>query len=428
MILQGSQRGGARDLALHLLKDENDHVEVHELRGFVSDDLVSALNEVHAISRGTKTKQFLFSLSLNPPPEENVSNQDFEDAIDRVEDKLGLTGQPRAIAFHEKQGRRHCHTVWSRIDSENMKAIPLPFTKYKLRDLSRELFIEHGWKMPEGYTNSKERDPKNFTLAHWQQAKRIGKDPREIKAAMQDSWVTSDTQGTFQQALKDRGYTLARGDRRGIVALDHRCEIYAVPKWVGVRAKEVRSRITDQDSLPTVVEARAQIAKDMEGHLSSLRRLQDDVIKARLTEVEQRRVQLVNRQVAERETLKEAQQARWNAETRQRQERFNKGLRGLLERVTGQRRLIKEQNEIETCRAYDRDRKEKDSLIFNQLKQRRALLARTERLQAFREHRAQVLSRDMGQYQEIRERKREVADFKQRLKHRQPVCRPDLER
>ena len=40
MILHGNQRGGARDLALHLLKDENEHVEVHELRGFVSDNLI----------------------------------------------------------------------------------------------------------------------------------------------------------------------------------------------------------------------------------------------------------------------------------------------------------------------------------------------------------------------------------------------------
>ena len=68
MILHGNQRGGAKDLALHLLKTENEHVEVHELRGFVSDNLVSALNEVYAVSRGTKARQFLFSLSLNPPP------------------------------------------------------------------------------------------------------------------------------------------------------------------------------------------------------------------------------------------------------------------------------------------------------------------------------------------------------------------------
>ena len=81
MILEANKRGGAKDLALHLLKEENDHVEVHELRGFVSDNLVSALNEAYAVSRGTKAKQFLFSMSLNPPPNKNVSTEDFEDAI-----------------------------------------------------------------------------------------------------------------------------------------------------------------------------------------------------------------------------------------------------------------------------------------------------------------------------------------------------------
>lgn len=34
-------------------------------------------------------------------------------------------GQPRAVVFHEKENRRHCHVVWSRIDTEAMKAIPM---------------------------------------------------------------------------------------------------------------------------------------------------------------------------------------------------------------------------------------------------------------------------------------------------------------
>ena len=68
MILVGNQRGGAKELAHHLLKPENDHVEIHELRGFASDDLAEAFNEAYAISRGTKWRKFLFSVSLNPPP------------------------------------------------------------------------------------------------------------------------------------------------------------------------------------------------------------------------------------------------------------------------------------------------------------------------------------------------------------------------
>ena len=44
MILKGSQRGGAKQLAAHLLKvEENEHVEVYELEGFIADDLEGAL-------------------------------------------------------------------------------------------------------------------------------------------------------------------------------------------------------------------------------------------------------------------------------------------------------------------------------------------------------------------------------------------------
>ncbi|MEP1421064.1 MAG: hypothetical protein ABJK59_04770 [Erythrobacter sp.] len=120
MILVGNSRGGARNLADHLMKDENDHVSVHELRGFAADDLHGAMNETYAISRGTKCEKFFFSLSLNPPPNERVETPVFDDAIARVEDRLGLTGQPRAIVLHEKDGRRHAHAVWSRIDAETM--------------------------------------------------------------------------------------------------------------------------------------------------------------------------------------------------------------------------------------------------------------------------------------------------------------------
>ena len=90
MILHSNQRGGARDLARHLLKDENEHVEVYELRGFVSDNLMSALNETYALSKATKCKQFLYSLSVNPPAHENASIADFLEAAERVEQELGL--------------------------------------------------------------------------------------------------------------------------------------------------------------------------------------------------------------------------------------------------------------------------------------------------------------------------------------------------
>lgn len=432
MILQGNQRGGAKNLALHLLKEENDHVEVHELRGFISNDLVSALNESYAISRGTKAKQFLYSLSLNPPANENVSTEDFEAAIGKVEEKLGLSGQPRAIVFHEKLGidgqpRRHCHAVWSRIDAQSMKAIPLPHTKYKLREISRELYIEHGWEIPRGFLDSEQRDPRNFTLAQWQQAKRQGKDPRHIKAALQDSWAISDAQRSFQQALKDRGFVLARGDRRGFVVLDQACEIYAASKWIGIRAKEVKARMTSPEHLPSVDDARAQIAKDMSLRLAELRRKQNHAITERLGQIQAKQQGLISSQKNERLALIKQQELRWSEEAKTRQDRYSSGIRGFFDRWTGKSRKIKAQNEQETLSAYKRDQKERDELAFRQIEQRKTLHARSQRLEEFRHDRQQALSQDIGQYEEISQKQREVFELRERMKNKQQHNRPNHE-
>ncbi|MEM6833832.1 MAG: relaxase/mobilization nuclease domain-containing protein, partial [Pseudomonadota bacterium] len=263
MILKGNARGGGADLAQHLQKEENDHVEMHELRGFVSDNLNGAFNEIYAQSRGTKCRQYLYSLSLNPPEQENVATADFLKAIERVEGKLGLEGQPRAIVFHEKNGRRHAHAVWSRIDVAQMKAVQLSYDHKKLMGISRDLFLEHGWQMPPGLARQSERDPLNFTLAEWQQAKRTGQNARDIKAAIQDAWIVSDNRASFIHALEDRGFRLARGDRGRFVAVDMHGEVYSVARQIGKRIKEVRGRLGDEATLPSVLEVIAQYSADM---------------------------------------------------------------------------------------------------------------------------------------------------------------------
>lgn len=109
MILNGNQRGGGLKLAAHLSnKIENDHVELYELRGFCSQTLRGALQEADAIAKGTQCKQYLFSLSFSPPETENVPVANFKTAISEAEQKLGLTGQPRAIVFHEKKRQAPC--------------------------------------------------------------------------------------------------------------------------------------------------------------------------------------------------------------------------------------------------------------------------------------------------------------------------------
>lgn len=388
MILKGNQRGGAKQLALHLLKtEENEHVEVHDVRGFVSDDMTGALKEAYAISKGTKCRQFLFSLSLNPPPTESVAVATFEDALERVEKKLGLEGQPRIVVFHEKEGRRHGHAVWSRIDAETMTARNLPFFKNKLQTVSRELYLDHDWRMPRGLTKSAEADPRNFSLAEWQQAKRLGWHARDLKAVVQDCWAISDNRAAFANALGARGLVLARGDRRGHVAVTHEGEVLSVARYAGKRAKDVRAKLGEADNLPGVADARARMAQDMG---AAYRRLSEEAtgwMHRDLQALETRRSAMAAQHRAERAKHDAGQRMRWQAETRARSARLNRGLRGLWQRLTGGRARIVQQNEAEAAAALSRDRDQRQALIDAQKAERQTL--QTE-IQAVRDQHART--------------------------------------
>lgn len=368
MILVGNQRGGARDLALHLMKHENEQVVVHELRGFASDTLMDAFRESYALSRATRCKQHLFSLSLNPPREAEVTPEAFEDAVSRAEVQLGLTGQPRAIVFHEKKGldgrtRRHAHAVWCRIDADKQRAVQLSFSKRKLQSLARDLYLENDWQMPRGFVRASEADPRNYTLAEWQQAKRAERDPDTMKAMFQDCWAISDSQGAFAYALEERGLILARGDRRGVVAVDRDGEVYAISRWVGIKAAQVRKKIAAPERLPDVAEAHGEAAGIVVDRLKELEAEQRQTgahtlaraIKAAQRQREQQRL--------EQDRVASMQERRADDEARRRSVRIRTGWRGLIDFITGKRRRMADLNRLEELKAQRRDREERRDLL-----------------------------------------------------------------
>jgi hypothetical protein len=356
------------------------------------------------MAQGTRCRQFLFSLSLNPPPNEIVPVRDFEKAIDAIERKLGLENQPRAVVFHEKDGRRHAHCVWSRIDAEEMKAINLPHFKLKLRDISKELYLEHGWQMPRGLMDSRERDPRNFTREQWQQAMRASQDPKAIKALFQECWAVSDSRQAFAKALEERGYSLARGDRRGFVALDFRGEVYAISKWTGVRTKDVAARLGDPKSLSSVEETKTAIASRMTEQ--ARRHVQDAQVahKKEFVSLAFKRADLVQRQRDERARLKEKQRRRHIAETNARAARLSRGVRGIWDRLTGKYGKMRRENEREAFQAYRRDQAEKQTLVERQLRERRSLHMEVRRVRDIHSEEMARLHEDVAFFMRLGER------------------------
>jgi hypothetical protein len=374
MILKGSQRSGAKQLGAHLLKtEENEHVEIHEVSGFISDNVMGAMNEAYALSRGTKCKQSLFSISLNPPAHESVRVEVFEKAITDIEERLGLNGQPRIVVFHEKEGRRHCHAVWSRIDADTMTAKHLSFFKNKLNELSRQLFLENGWTMPKGFESRKLRDPRNFTLDEWQQAKRAGLDPRELKSAVQGCWKQSDTAQSFAAALEERGLFLARGDRRGHVAVTIDGDVFAISRMIDAKSKDVASRLGDPATLRSVDETKQfigeQIAPRLTRYIGEAKRIARHNMQPLIATREALKVQ----HRATRQAFDKFLSERWNEEQRIRASRLRKGIAGAWDFLTGKYFKVRKQNEMEATFARTRDHAERHELIRAQHKDRQAL-------------------------------------------------------
>lgn len=370
MILVGNCRGGGQELAHHLMSEENTFIEVHSVRGYVAEDLHGAFKEAHALSMATKAKKYLYSLSLNPPIGAHVSTEEFETKIERLEQKLGLEGQPRVIVFHVKNGddRRHCHVVWSRIDMDEMKAIKIDYDRKILFREARELFLEFGWELPEGYRSPDLADSKNFSLAEWQQAKRQNQDPRYLKQVFQHCWQISDSKATLAHALKEHELILCQGERRPFVAVDRHGEVYNLARWTGIKVKQVRERLGSNEDLPTIEEAKRDHTKTAEPVLDRWKEtLQQKTATLKAVHKSQKR-QLKEKHRQQRNELAQKHKQRWGQEFHRRQNRYNKGWRGLFDRfLTGRYRRIKEQNEREAFECYRRDRAEKDALIYGQI-------------------------------------------------------------
>lgn len=324
MIPFASQRGGGQDLATHLLNAyDNELAEVAHLRGAIADDLHGAFKEweVQADTL-TRCTQYLYSLSINPDPRQGPLTRDqYMDYIARTEEALGLTEQPRAVVFHIKEGREHCHVVWSRIDAEQQRAVHLAFDREKLMQVTRSFARDHGLKLPPGYEQS--RGAGQESLYEQVQKQQTGLSKSDHMRHVTDAWQHSDDARSFVQALAERGYVLATGKRPYLV-VDFYGNVNALPKLIddkSVRTADIRAfleRDYPAASLPSVEEAEKLVAQHRKLIERSLREDQyADSLAAlkhsqqeRRVAIEAERVLLAARQQQQRATQQHEQRGR----------------------------------------------------------------------------------------------------------------------
>lgn len=407
MIPKASQRAGGQDLATHLLNGfDNEYVEVAEVRGAVATDLHGAFAEWEAIAHNlTKCRNYLYSLSVNPDlGQGQLSRDQYLDYANRVEKALGMAGQPRALVFHIKGGREHCHIVWSRIDARAGKAIHQAFDRDKLMMVTREFARDHGLALPKGYERGGD-DRKKKSLYEMQQQRNSGITKEERMAAVTAAWKRSDSPRAFVRALEEMGYVLATG-KRPYILVDLYGDMNALPKLIddrSVRTKDIRAFLEfdfPPESLPSVDEAKALVAQHRQAREDFVKSGRDArkldqlkaVQRARREKVEGAQLAMVARHKAEIGALAASQltarrqlKARYLDESRRvkaaRDAARPTGLAAFLGRVTGVSFVIGKLHKHRDAQRFAAYRAEKAALVEKQEEARR-VLAHRQKLQA----------------------------------------------
>lgn len=382
MILKGSQRAGAGDLAGHLLNAfDNEGVELAGLRGTVAEDLHGAFAEYEATALGTRCAEPLYSLSINPPVE--IDRDQYFAAIERIERALDLQDQPRAVVFHVKNGREHCHVVWSRIyaEGEQLKAVHMGHDHSRLMDLSCAFFRELGVPLPDGLAMWEAKNPERFTRPgqDYSRAEKIQSEATGITVAERRSAITeafrgSDSAEAFRAALEERGYTLARGDRRGFVVLDHNAEIFSLVRQIdGAKAKDVRAKLAALTGVPDVHKAKAILKERAQARVDAIRSEANSVVERKRLAIERRHrdraiSSFLERRIMERRHAEErlALKAKHKAEAEADSARRNTGARRLVESIPGLGAILRYYVEQAQLSLQERQRKETETLFRKQ--------------------------------------------------------------
>jgi hypothetical protein len=267
MIISGLQTGNTRWLARHLQNAaDNETIEPAEITGAVAQDIDGALAEFDAITAGTRATEGVYAAFINPP--EPLTREQFMRAIEVIAGRLGLTGQPRIVLFHTKEGRHHCHVVWSRIDIDRMRAIQLSHDKQKLRRCAQELAAEFGLDLPPGLQENRGaarfEQPKQPTKAEQAMAERSGLSIAERRAAITACYRQADGTEAFVNALEAAGYMLARGDSRAFVVVDIAGDVHSLARQIeGAKTRDVKAKLEGINLalLPPVEKAKAMMAQ-----------------------------------------------------------------------------------------------------------------------------------------------------------------------
>ncbi len=272
MIIKGRSRKHGNALGNYLLsqgryagnREDNERIAIWEAPG-VGDGLTlhALLRSFELTAERSPCEKPLYHLQMRTADGEHLDRQQWQHAVETTEAALGLRDHQRVIVAHTKDGQDHVHVVWNRIDLETGRAADMWMDAPKRLEAARA--IENALGLQQlGHTRGGKLSAKEeaFAIRH-------GKDPQQIKDVLYTCWQHAETGKEFAAHLDAYGMTLAKGDKRGFLAVDREGDFYLVSRATGSKEKEVREKCSDieRDQLPSLQQVRDQIKERVSADL-----------------------------------------------------------------------------------------------------------------------------------------------------------------
>jgi len=294
MIIKSSQRAGHQELAKHLMKQRDidgtpQVVTVSGSRDLITgDDVYEALDDMAIMAQASdRCQKDLYHVSMSPAAP--MDEEAWAVAWDAYEQEFGLQDQPFIEVTHAKGDNRppHKHRCYSRVDIQTGRAVAISHNYVRNELVSRLIEYNFGhdlvigkfnrsvmkrlrqegeneivaW-MEAGHAHSCERPAAKQNHQDVQQEKRTRVPTDQVVQDLTECFERTDNGRSFEVALAEKGYVLARGDRRDFVVIDWQGAVHSPRRRIkGVKAKALREKWNDLDPqhLPTVAEVVATI-------------------------------------------------------------------------------------------------------------------------------------------------------------------------
>ncbi len=120
-----------------------------------------------------RTEKPVIHISLNPHPEDQLSDVELTDIAREYMEKLGYGDQPYMVYKHEDINRHHLHIVSVRID-ENGKCLNNAYNFHRSKSITREIEKKYGLHTAERQRTTKAKPVQKIDLSDGNIKKQVG--------------------------------------------------------------------------------------------------------------------------------------------------------------------------------------------------------------------------------------------------------------